>query len=63
MTTNTKLSRRQAAAYLGVAEATLNKWASVGSPAIPYYRVGKKAVYDRSDLDRFLARHRVGGEQ
>ena len=62
--TRKKLSRTEAAAYLGVTPDTLNKWASVGRPWVPYYRVGRKAVYDIADLDAFLEKHRVqGGEQ
>lgn len=54
-----KLSRKQAAEYIGVQPDTLNKWASIGHPNIPYYRVGGKAVYDTEDLDAFLARNRI----
>lgn len=54
-----KLNRKEAAEYLGVSPQTLNKWACIGRPYIPYYRVGKKAVYEQTDLDKFLKRHRV----
>jgi len=54
-----RISRKEAAAYLGIAEDTLTKWASIGRPFIPHYKVGRKAVYDTADLDDYLARHRV----
>jgi len=57
-----KLSRKEAADYLGVMPNTLNKWACIGHPSIPYYRIGGKAVYDVRDLDAFLECNRIGGE-
>ncbi len=58
-----KYSRKQAAQYLGVSPDTLAKWATVGRPWIPYYRLGGKAVYDQSALDAFLNKNKVeGGE-
>jgi hypothetical protein len=56
---NRRLDRNQAAAYLGLESRTLAKWASVGRPYLPYYRLGGKAIYDLQDLDDFLAAHRV----
>lgn len=50
------LTRNEAAAYLGVAAKTLANWASTGRVAIPFYKVGRRAVlYRRSDLDAYLA--------
>lgn len=57
------LDRKQAAAYLGTTAGTLNYWASVGRYDIPYYRVGRKAVYRRSDLDAWLQKRRVSCSQ
>lgn len=54
-----RFSRKEAAEYLGVGEGTLAKWASIGSPYIPYYRIGKKAVYLQADLDTVFERNRV----
>jgi excisionase family DNA binding protein len=48
------LSRREAAAYIGVAEQTLAIWASTGRYHLPYIRVGRKAMYRREDLDAWL---------
>lgn len=47
-----------AAAYTGIARATLKKWRAVGTgPA--YVRAGAKIVYLVEDLDEFLRAHRV----
>ena len=56
---NKKLSRPEAAAYIGVTTKTLGKWAWSGDPWIPYYRIGRKTVYALADLDRFLASRRL----
>ena len=55
-----RFTRKQAAAYLGVARQTLARWASTGRYALPYYKAGKKVIYLRSDLDNFLAQRRRG---
>lgn len=51
-----KLTRKEAAAELGVSPQTLANWASSGRVPIPFYKVGKKKViYHKSDLDAYLA--------
>ncbi|WP_049613440.1 helix-turn-helix domain-containing protein [Yersinia pekkanenii] len=51
-----KLTRKEAAAELGVSPQTLANWACSGSVSIPFYKVGKKKViYHKSDLDAYLA--------
>ena len=60
MTTNTmqdkKLTRPEAAAYIGVAPRTMANWHSTGRLKIPFYKVGrKKTIYLQSDLDTYLA--------
>lgn len=54
-----RFNRREAAEYLGVGEGTLAKWASIGHPFIPYYRIGKKAIYLQDDLDAVFVENRV----
>jgi excisionase family DNA binding protein len=51
------LDRTQAAEYIGVAVSTLALWAHNGKHRafLPFSRHGKKALYRKSDLDRFLA--------
>ncbi len=54
-----RLSEREAAAYLGpVGVRTLQDWRLRGvGPA--YSKLGKRVVYDTTDLDAFLAAGRV----
>lgn len=47
-------TRQEAAAYLGVSIFTLNAWASTGRVKLPFYRVGRLAIYKESDLLAFL---------
>jgi predicted DNA-binding transcriptional regulator AlpA len=48
------LIAKDAAAYLGVAQQTLAKMRWSGDSP-PYFKVGRQVVYDRSDLDAWLA--------
>lgn len=51
-----KLTRTEAAEYLGLSARTLANWHSSGRVKIPFYKVGrKKALYLKSDLDAYLA--------
>ncbi len=54
-----RLTRREAAAYLGVSEKTLGVWASNGRYEIPYYKLGNRTLYERTDLDAFLASRKM----
>lgn len=56
----TRLTRKQAAHYLGLAEGTLAVWATTGRYNLPYYKIGRLVFYCRDDLDAFLEGHRVG---
>ncbi|ECG8627775.1 TPA: helix-turn-helix domain-containing protein [Salmonella enterica] len=50
-----KLTRPEAAAYIGVTARTMANWHSSGRVKIPFYKVGKKKVlYLQSDLDAYL---------
>ena len=51
------LDRSATAEYLGVSISTLALWAHTGKhrALLPFARYGKKAMYRRSDLDKFLA--------
>lgn len=42
-----------AASYLRLAKQTLNKLRSVGGSP-PYYKAGRRVLYDRAELDRWL---------
>ncbi|MFB2830825.1 helix-turn-helix domain-containing protein [Aeromonas jandaei] len=57
--TPTRLTRREAAAYLGLSEKTLGVWASNGRYELPYYKLGNRTLYERADLDAFLAARKM----
>lgn len=58
-----RLRRPAAAAYLGVATATLEKWATERRGPIFKKAGGRVTVYDTADLDAFLAGCETGGGQ
>ena len=49
-----RLTRLQAAEYLGLRPATLEADAVHGRLRIPFYRVGARTFYRRSELERWL---------
>jgi excisionase family DNA binding protein len=51
------LSRREAAAYLGVAEQTLAIWKCTKRQSLPYVKIGKLVKYRKSDIDEFIAKN------
>ena len=53
------LSRKEAAAYLGLAVQTLAGWASSKRYELPFIKLGRLAKYRRSDLEAFVARMTV----
>lgn len=53
-----RLTRAEAAAYLGVNAQTLANWAHTGKVGIPHHKVGRKVIYMKSDLDNYLAENR-----
>jgi excisionase family DNA binding protein len=48
------LTRRQAAAYLGVTENTLAVWACTQRYPLKFIKVGRLVRYRMSDLESFL---------
>jgi len=52
-----RLSVDEAAPILGVSVFTVRKLIRVR--AVPFYRVGRRVVLDREDLERYLHQHRV----
>lgn len=54
------LTRRQAAAYLGVSEQKLAVWKSKGRYVLPCVKIGRMIRYRRHDLDIFIAQHMQG---
>jgi excisionase family DNA binding protein len=48
------LCRKEAARYLGLAAQTLSQWACYGRYNLPFYKIGRRVMYRRSDLDTFI---------
>ncbi len=44
----------EAAAYLGLAVSTLNKWRCYGNHGPAFMKLGKAVRYRRDDLDTFM---------
>lgn len=51
------LSRREAAAYLGLSEQTLAIWKCAGRYDLPYVKIGRLIKYRKADLDAFIERN------
>ncbi len=49
------LTRKEAAAYLGVSQQTLAIWKSTGRYGLPVIKIGSLAKYKQTDLDAFIA--------
>ena len=52
-----KLSVDEVAPELGISPFTVRRW--VAERKIPFYRIGGRIVFDRKDVEAFLARSRV----
>jgi len=52
---NPRFTREEAATYLDVQAKTLANWASTGRYGLKFYKVGRRVVYLKSDLDAWLA--------
>ena len=50
-----RLTRAEAAAYLGVNSQTLANWAHTGKVEIPHHKVGRNVFYMKADLDGYVA--------
>ena len=48
------LNEREAAEVLDTQPGTLSVWRSTGRYAIPFYKIGSKVRYKRSDLEAWL---------
>lgn len=55
-----RLTRKQAADYIGVKSSTLSVWAVTGRYNLPYYKIGRLVYYNQIDLDAFIEERRVG---
>jgi excisionase family DNA binding protein len=52
-------NNKESAKYLGVTPGTLEVWRCENRYAIPFFRVGSRIRYRRTDLDAFLLSRRV----
>ena len=57
---NQLLTRRQAAAFLGVKENTLAVWHCCKRYDLPFYKIGRSVKYKISDLENFIAQNQQG---
>lgn len=57
------LTRREAAAYLGVAEQTLAVWKCTGRYSLACIKIGRLIRYRKCDLDDFINQHMQAMEQ
>ncbi len=51
---------KEAAAYLALAQSTLNKWRCYQQEGPAYIKLGKAVRYRKEDLDAYIARATVG---
>ena len=54
-----RLDRVEAAAYIGLSPPTLATDASTHRLGIPFYKIGSRVAYRRSDLDFWIESRRV----
>ena len=54
-----RLTREQAANYIGVTCGTLDVWRCTGRHGVPFVRIGRKIYYLKDDLDMWLDSRRV----
>ena len=59
--TRALLTRKEAARYLNVAVQTLAQWACTGRVSLPFYKIGRKAMYKICDLEAFINANGRGG--
>ncbi len=60
-TVDRKLTPKEAAEHIGVAEQTLAVWRTTNRyPDLVYLKVGRAVRYRLSDLDKWLERRQVG---
>jgi len=57
------MTRREAAAYLGLKEQTLALWAHAHRYDLPYYKIGRHAKYKLEDLDGVIERNQQINEE
>lgn len=56
-----RFDRKEAADYLGVSVITLDR--ALKAKTISCYRVGRRVIFDREHLDRFLKKNEVSAKK
>lgn len=56
-----RLTKRQAAAFLGLRESNFDRHRRNGTMQVPFYKVGRSITYALGDLRAYLAQCRKGG--
>lgn len=54
LSNDAKLNRQQAAAYTGLSEATLAQDIVTGRHKIPFFKIGRRVIYQKSYLDAWM---------
>lgn len=54
---NRRMSRRGAAAYLGISDRTLDKFSKSGN--IKFIRIGGRVMYEESDLEDYINKNKT----
>ena len=57
------LTERQTAEHLGVAQGTLTQWRCTGRQRLPYVKVGGKVMYRPRDIQEFIERNVIDGDE
>ena len=54
-----RLTFNEAAQFLGISPKTLNAWNVKGQPHVPSFKIGRRRVYDRAELQSWMEKRRV----
>lgn len=56
------MNERDAAEFLGVKPGTLSVWRCTRRVDIPYVKLGRRVVYRRDDLEKYMRTQTVGAD-
>ena len=57
------LTEKQTAEHLGVAQGTLTQWRCTGRQKLSYVKIGGKVMYRPRDIQAFIERNVVDGDE
>lgn len=49
-----RMTTKEAADYLGMSEGTIENWRYNGLSTLPFYKVGGRVYYRKTDIDKWL---------